>query len=132
MSIEALSNSANFLDDYEFFKKGSIFLDAGCGGGANTHFLSLRYPECTFHGSDINAELLKFAALQNSKIRYLEMDIHDADRCNGAYDGILSFQTLSWLPEFEKPWSALLQSGAKILLLVVCSMKVQFPMLSRL
>ena len=43
----------------------------------------------------------------------IEADLYDLPkRFVGRYDGIVSFQTLSWLPEYEKPLEKLAQLGA--------------------
>jgi hypothetical protein len=77
--------------------------------------MAKRYPNCKFIGVDLNPDfvrqgnkVLKSRKVDNARIikddwytlgiddEYLEM-----------FDGIISFQTLSWLPEFREPLQAI-------------------------
>jgi SAM-dependent methyltransferase len=84
-------------------------LDLGCGLGANIAYMGKRYPGCKFIGVDINKGfvsegnfILNERGIENCSI------VHDDWYQLGTYhknvfDGIISLQTLSWLPEFREP-----------------------------
>lgn len=84
-------------------------IDIGTGQGANLLFMAKRYPKCTFVGVDINEdnirvgnELLDAAGIDNCRLEV--GNVYDLDQKHvDAYDGIVSLQTLSWLPGFEEP-----------------------------
>ena len=84
-------------------------IDIGTGKGANIYYLNQRFPKCTYLGLDINPLLIKegnkFFEKQNINNCILKIgDLYnlDQDVLNEGYDGLLSFQTLSWLPEYER------------------------------
>ena len=84
-------------------------LDIGTGQGANIFYMGKRYPNCTFLGMDINDEnisignqLLNRAGLSNCNLQV--GDIYAIDEKHiSAFDGVMSLQTLNWLPGFEEP-----------------------------
>ncbi|WP_165374895.1 class I SAM-dependent methyltransferase [Thalassospira indica] len=82
--------------------------DIGCGKGANLHYLSKRFPSHTFTGVDIDEQLISEGRkllgdhnLTNCKL--VTGDIHDlkSQFKQNEFDGVISFQTLSWLPGYE-------------------------------
>ncbi|EWY42820.1 hypothetical protein N825_00975 [Skermanella stibiiresistens SB22] len=87
-------------------------LDIGCGMGANSYYLANRFSSPTV-GIDINPDLI---SLGNSM-----MDEQDESRCSleigdiyklpnsfvNRFDGLISFQVVSWLPSFEEPVAAM-------------------------
>lgn len=84
-------------------------LDIGAGAGANIAYMSRRYPHAEFVGVDLNEELVAqgnayFDAKGNARCRMEVGDIYALDdRYVGGFDGLVSYQTLSWLPEFSAP-----------------------------
>ena len=104
----------NWLENLGYLDKNSAFhiLDLAAGQGANIYYMSRRYPECTFTGIDINELLVEkgnqFFADQGINNCHLEVgDLYDLDTIHkGKYDAVISFQTLSWLPEYRKPLAA--------------------------
>lgn len=84
-------------------------LDVGTGQGANVFYMGKRYPRCSFVGLDINADniaignqLLNQAGISNCEL--VVGDVYNLDRKHvSAFDGVVSFQTLSWLPAFKQP-----------------------------
>lgn len=88
-------------------------LDLGCGQGANVYYLGKRYPHSKFIGVDLNPDLVKdgnkiFKSAGISNCHLERADIYKlSDKYVSQFDGILSFQTLSWLPEFKEPIKAM-------------------------
>jgi SAM-dependent methyltransferase len=87
-------------------------LDAGCGQGANVHHLSARHPRSRFVGVDVNKALvdagnreLRARGAANAVLQTGDLYRPDANFID-AVDVVLSFQTLSWLPEFREPLAA--------------------------
>ncbi len=85
-------------------------LDIGTGKGSNLYYMKKLYPNCEYLGLDINNDFVEEGNLffKNEKIDSCKLefgDIYKLDREKLAnkYDGIISYQTLSWLPGYEKP-----------------------------
>jgi SAM-dependent methyltransferase len=93
--------------------------DIACGMGANLAYMGTRYPSVSFTGVDINPELIVRGNdwLQRNSVancRLVAGDLYSlTDSHRGAYDGIVSYQTLSWLPDFEAPLQAMTGVGAE-------------------
>lgn len=84
-------------------------IDLGCGGGAATFYLAQQNPNTQVLGIDYSADLValagKLAADNNaSNLQFGTGDWFDLSTRNDV-DGVVSLQTLSWLPEFERPLS---------------------------
>jgi SAM-dependent methyltransferase len=92
----------------------SSVLDVGCGMGANTHYMSRRFPNSNFRGIDVSPTLVK-RGREELKQRGAAANCHIEKRdlyalpkkYRGALDGVISFQLLSWLPSFERPVKAM-------------------------
>jgi len=88
-------------------------IDLCSGQGANIYYMSKRYPKSTFLGIDINAELVDKGNefFRDNGITNCSLavgDIYNLDaKYIGGFQGVLSFQTLSWLPEYESPIKAM-------------------------
>jgi ubiquinone/menaquinone biosynthesis C-methylase UbiE len=83
-------------------------LDIGSGGGAATFFLANEFLDTEFIGIDYSDELVDKAkeTLKTFEVKNLMFDQGDWFNLNskwGAVDGVISLQTLSWLPEMEQP-----------------------------
>jgi trans-aconitate methyltransferase len=82
-------------------------LDVGCGMGANIYYMAKRFKNNSFYGMDINGKIIQKGnkILENKKIYnaiLFKNDIYNPFIHPLRYiDGIISFQTLSWLPEYE-------------------------------
>lgn len=67
-----------------------------------------RFPGYNFTGLDINEELIKegnsFLQQENigCKIEYGDLYNLDIKKLANRFEGVISYQTLSWLPEYEK------------------------------
>lgn len=76
-------------------------------GGANVFYLSNMFENSFFTGIDISEELVEYGNRQlkvKNNCRLYQGDWYRLDEnWKNKFDGIISFQTLSWLPEYETP-----------------------------
>ncbi len=111
----------DWLEEIGYISKDSqlTILDLACGQGANTYYMGKRYPRSEFIGVDINSDIVMSGnkVLQDGGITNCHLESGDIYKLGGeyvsAFDGIVSFQTLSWLPEFRKPITAMSKLHAK-------------------
>ncbi len=111
----------DWLESIGYIKKDSQLeiIDFCSGQGANIYYMGRRYPKCAFVGVDINPDIVKKgnSFFQTNDIRNCRLEVGDIYNLDGKYlsrfDGIVSYQTLSWLPEFKKPIEAMIKLGAK-------------------
>jgi len=111
----------DWLEEIGYINKDSQFtvIDLASGQGANTYYLAQRYKKSKFIGIDINSELVlrgnKY--LQDKGIKNCYLEVGDIYRLEDKYiseiDAIVSFQTLSWLPEFKEPLAAMTKLKSK-------------------
>lgn len=92
----------------------SRICDLGCGKGANLFYMARRFPHCAFVGMDIDEQLVRdgrdfFLRASVSNCQLLTGDLHRAPTYfdSGEFDGIISLQTLSWLPGYDKAFDAI-------------------------
>jgi SAM-dependent methyltransferase len=82
-------------------------VDIGCGAGAASAHLAARHAGTEFVGIDISQKLLGIARTLSSteNLRNLSFDVEDCFdlRARSGVDGVVSLQTLSWLPDYEEP-----------------------------
>lgn len=81
-----------------------LVVDLGCGAGACTNYLATKNPSVQFSGVDLSAELIRIATdfgKSTPNLRFMQGDWFSLQP--NFYDGAVSLQTLSWLPEFEAP-----------------------------
>jgi ubiquinone/menaquinone biosynthesis C-methylase UbiE len=83
-------------------------LDIGTGKGSNIYYMNQRFPLCNYLGLDISDELviqgnafMKEQNMVNCKLEYADLYSTHLQKYKDAYNGIVSYQTLSWLPECE-------------------------------
>jgi len=95
----------SFVSDV--FNKSKSVIDMGAGAGAATAYLARNHKNISFTGFDYSEDLVRLG----SKIAH-EMCIGNLKFQTGdwyhmsptdKYDGCISLQTLSWLPDYEKP-----------------------------
>lgn len=98
----------DFLDEVVGLLDQKI-LDLGTGKGANMFYIKNRFPQTILTGLDINYDLVQKGneyvnknGITDIELRFGDMYALDQNLKN-QYDGILSFQTLSWLPSYEEP-----------------------------
>lgn len=94
-------------------------LDIGAGQGANLNYMAKQFPQCTFTGIDLNESLVNqgnsyFQDHHMSNCRLLQGDLYCLDPSHiGKYEGVVSYQTLSWLPEYETPLKKMMELNAE-------------------
>jgi len=81
--------------------------DLGCGAGSNTYYLHKNFPKLKVQGIDVSPTLIKLAKQQVKKrqanIKYSQGDLYNLPiGYKNKFDGIILFQTLSWLPEYKQ------------------------------
>ena len=88
-------------------KNSNIVIDVGCGLGGSTYYISKQYPKCNFIGIDYIKELVDKGnvIIKNKKQHNIKLKQDDWFnlRSYKNIDGVISLQTLSWLPEYKKP-----------------------------
>jgi ubiquinone/menaquinone biosynthesis C-methylase UbiE len=94
----------------------SNILDIGTGKGANLYYMQQRFSKCQYNGIDINKEYIKDGnaffkseKIRNCKLEYGDLYDLDSEKYVDKFEGIISIQTLSWLPEYEKALTELIK-----------------------
>jgi len=89
--------------------------DIGTGQGANIFHMSDKFKKCNYLGLDINTDLIKIGnnffkekKMTNCRLEYGDIYNLDSRHISG-FDGIVSYQTLSWLPGYETPLKAMME-----------------------
>jgi len=82
-------------------------IDLGAGAGAATAFIAGKHPTVGFTAFDYSAELTRTGAeIAKSKgmanLSFQQGDWYEL-QATRQFDGVISLQTLSWLPNFEDP-----------------------------
>lgn len=98
-----------WLGKYVDFSKGKInnILDLACGAGANLVYLRDMYPTIHYTGFDIDMKLIEMGNKILNLKGYDNCILEYGDWYNpnmnykNTFDGIISLQTLSWLPEYK-------------------------------
>jgi SAM-dependent methyltransferase len=84
-------------------------LDIGAGMGGQIYYMAKKYPKSFFVGIDINPILVKignefFWKSKQVNCKLLKEDLYALNKKHiGQYKGIVSYQTLSWLPDYKLP-----------------------------
>jgi len=85
---------------------GSKVLDACCGGGEATYFLSQLQPQATFLGIDCHEAALEQARrhVLSDRAKFESADLNQLERIYGdkTFDLVVCMKTLSWLPSYEE------------------------------
>ena len=93
----------NFLEQNIVICKEHI-LDIGCGPGNSLDYIANSFPDSFFTGIDINTDLFKLYKGKCNNIKFCQGDcFHIDSQLIGKFEGVISMQTLSWLPEITKP-----------------------------
>lgn len=98
--------------------------DLGCGKGANLYYMSKRFPNSHFVGLDIDEQLIQDGNdfLVRSPVSNCQLRVGDLYKAgsyfsSGEFDGVISLQTLSWLPGYEDAIDAITSLSPKWLAL---------------
>ena len=98
----------------------SRICDLGCGKGANLYYMAKRFPHCYFVGMDIDEQLvddgrdfLLRASVPNYQLSVGDMHSAGSHFSSGEFDGVISMQTLSWLPAYDKAIDAIVSLSPK-------------------
>jgi SAM-dependent methyltransferase len=101
-------------------EQSSRICDLGCGKGANLYYMASRFPQCHFVGLDIDEQLIRDGRdfLQRTSLTNCQMSAGDLHRAGsyfakGEFDGVISLQTLSWLPGYDKAIDAIVSLSPK-------------------
>lgn len=79
-------------------------LDIGCGPGSGTSYFAQKHLSSSFTGIDINTKLFDLYQGTSGNIQFQYGDVFNLDHTlTNQFDGIISLQTLSWLPEYRGP-----------------------------
>jgi SAM-dependent methyltransferase len=82
-------------------------IDLGCGAGAATSYIASRNEQVSFVGIDYSAQMIAIAQKASQQAAHRNVSFETGDwfdlRERADVDGVMSLQTLSWLPEFERP-----------------------------
>ncbi len=82
-------------------------IDLGAGSGAATAFLATQHKSVNFTAFDYSSELLSMGKIISKERSLDNLSFEQGDwynlRLDRNYDGCVSLQTLSWLPDFEHP-----------------------------
>lgn len=94
-------------------RQSSRILDLGAGAGAGTAFLAQRYPLTAFTALDYSGDVVEIgrdiaASRDLANLHFLQGDWYDF-QCTDAFDGVVSLQTLSWLPACEPALQAIFE-----------------------
>jgi ubiquinone/menaquinone biosynthesis C-methylase UbiE len=100
-----------FLEDRKVINTNSAFniIDIGAGQGANIFYMSRRFPSCRFVGVDFNPDLIKKGNrfFTKNKVANCVLKVGDLYKLSKTYnhkfDGLVSYQTISWLPDYKVP-----------------------------
>lgn len=97
----------NFLSRRISIGGGDKILDLACGGGANEYYFANKYPSAEFIGMDIDTSLFCLFHKYGGSLKNVTLIGGDwfniSEQHIGKYNGVISLQSLSWLPEWEKP-----------------------------
>ncbi|TVQ51266.1 MAG: class I SAM-dependent methyltransferase [Saprospirales bacterium] len=108
----------DWLEQLEVLNRESScnIMDIGTGKGANLNYMNKRFPNCKFLGLDINKNLVdegnayfKNKNINNCKLECGDLYNLDYNRYKNGFEGIISYQTLSWLPEYKKSLSKIIK-----------------------
>jgi SAM-dependent methyltransferase len=88
-------------------KMAKKVVDLGCGAGAATAYFASKYQDVLFVGKDYVEPLVEIGnniaqerSIQN--LVFQQADWYDLAEEEG-FDGVISLQTLSWLPDYQRP-----------------------------
>lgn len=111
----------NWLETAGLVSSGSKLriIDLGSGAGANIYYMSKRLANSSFLGVDLNANLVAQGNefFQSNGIHNCRLEVGDIYNLDPKYesqfDGVVSYQTLSVLPDFKAPLDSMARLKAE-------------------
>jgi ubiquinone/menaquinone biosynthesis C-methylase UbiE len=95
-------------------KSSRNVLDLGAGAGAATAYLAKNHPKTKFTAFDYSIDLIEIGKSFSSSIETNNLNFEQGDwyhlSPNKDYDGCISLQTLSWLPDYKEPLTAIFEN----------------------
>lgn len=89
-------------------------MDVGCGAGANTLYLGKKCKESQVVGIDIEKMLIDVEKPKLPNVTFEQADLYHLDpKFKDLFDGVVSFQTLSWLPDYKKALKSICEINPK-------------------
>lgn len=105
---ESTISICNWLAEKDVFESDARICDLGCGQGASLFYMASRYTDCNFTGVDLDKEAISngielMESRQIKNCHLIQGDLHNiGSRFDPeAFTGVLSLQTLSWLPHYR-------------------------------
>ncbi len=92
-------------------------IDIGAGSGANVSYIANRFNRSHVDGIELNQELVDIGNKKIIERRLQNAKMHCGDLYNLEYSnfknitGLISFQVLSWLPEYKLPLSLMAKAN---------------------
>ena len=96
----------DFADEY--ISKSKNIIDMGAGAGAATATLALKHKNVNFTAFDYSAELINIGKKIGDEsfthnLKFQQGDWYNIEDSRNIYDGCITLQTLSWLPDCHDP-----------------------------
>lgn len=93
-------------------------VDVGAGGGANVKYMGDRFGKYAYLGVDLNPQLVElgnaYFSEQGLPHQLIEGDLFNLSSVvEGVVEGVISFQTLSWLSDYQPALCAMAGLGAR-------------------
>jgi ubiquinone/menaquinone biosynthesis C-methylase UbiE len=101
-----------------YLRPGTNVLDACCGGGEATYFLSQLQPQATFLAIDNYQAVIEEAQRQcpsSDNVKFQIVDVNQLTSIYGekAFDLVVCMKTISWLPSYEEAMKNILSVARK-------------------
>lgn len=111
----------NDLDSFKI-NDHDLVLDAGCGAGTISRYLSTKFPRSHFHGCDLSLERINHAKelTKSDKIHYFQSSLTQIETSNDKYDKIICRFVYEYLPDphtITKELRRVLKPGGHICLI---------------
>jgi ubiquinone/menaquinone biosynthesis C-methylase UbiE len=118
--LEKFSEPSSFLGKFvEKLEEGDMVLDAGCGPGVDSKFLSSEGLNVT--AVDLSEEMLRVGRETFPEIRFTKADLREMDFTKGKFDGIVASFSLIYIKkedvrEVIEDFSNFLRDNGKLFL----------------
>ncbi|MFB6208737.1 MAG: class I SAM-dependent methyltransferase [Candidatus Nanohaloarchaea archaeon] len=110
--IEKFPEPSTHLEEFaEMMPEEGIVLDAGCGAGLDSNYLSSRGFEVV--GVDLSDKMLEVAERNFPDIEFRKKDLRELDFEKNSFDGVVASFSLIYIPKDDIP--GIIQEFAKIL-----------------